>query len=772
MVDISAVARRSAPARTRRGAGEAEQVVPVPEPTGLRVRLFGGFEVWCDGRPVEGFESQKVRALLAYLACHPGRTLARDHLAGLFWPDRSPESARHALRQAAYNLKASLPAGVRPPLLGSYNGLQLDPAAGTWSDVAAFEEAVRLGRGRDGFDLHQLTTAAQLYRGELLSGFFLRDCEAFEEWLVAEQERLREMAVEVLRTLVSHYRERGEHRFGLYYARRLVTLEPLSEEGRRDLMRLAALAGRRSLALAEYDRLRTLLRSELGVDPLDETRALYDSILLEQSEPGEPSPEAEVLGPIVPLVGRSSALAALRETWKRVLTGRSCLTVVAGEDGIGKTRLVKSFLGSAVVDRRVRVLKGRCHELAPPRALGPFREILANAAAEEAQASATPFSTLPEETLAELARLVPEFRSLPSGLPPSAPQEGDAGRGRLFEAVGHLLEGLCRQGPGRWPCDPLVLFLDDVHLADRSSCELLDFLLARLDGLPVWILVTAHPDLSFREREEGGIRRIDLDPLPVPALWEIAAALVGEGQAGRLVALLTEGNGGLPLTVTEQINALWDAGVLAQEGGEHWSLRSGAGTPIETLDALCLARLGRLPSSTRRLAFLAAVAGPTFDAGLLVHAGDEHPAVVDIGLEVLLKRWLIRQHAPSWRSGGRQRDVVLWAQGARRGAFEFAHPRTRAVFYRTLDPLRRQILHGQIVQALEELHGAGDDRIYEELAWHAAAAGFHDSARSWAARAARNARALGADDVAEIWTRQALPPAEPQPEMTVYSSSR
>lgn len=752
MVDISAVARRSALARTRRGGREAEPVVPVLEPSGLRVRLLGGFEAWCNGRPVNGFESQKVRALLAYLSCHPGRTLARDHLAGLFWPDRSSESARHALRQAAYNLKASLPAGAQSPVLGSYNGLLLDPAAETWSDVVAFEESVRLGKSRDGVDLHQLTTAAQLYRGELLSGFFLRDCEAFEGWLVTEQERLREMAVEVLRTLVNHYRERGEHRFGLYYARRLVTLEPLSEEGRRDLMRLAVLAGRRSVALAEYEKLRTLLESELGVEPLDETRALYDSILLEQSEPGEPSAETEVLGPIVPLAGRSPALAVLRETWRRVLTGHACLTVVAGEDGLGKTRLVKSFLGTAAVDRRVRVLKGRCHELAPPRALGPFREILANAAAEEAQASATPFSTLPEETLVELARLVPEIRSLRSDLPLSVPQEGATGRGRLFEAVACLFEDLCRQG--RWPHDPLVLFLDDFHLADRSSCELLDFLLARLAGLPVWIVVTSHPGF-LPDREAENIRRIDLDPLPVPATRKIAAALVGEGQAGRLVALLTEADGGLPLTVTERINTLWDAGVLIHEGGERWTVRGGTEGQLETLDALYLSRLSRLPSSTRRLAFLAAVAGPTFDAGLLVRAGDEHPAVVDIGLEVLLKRWLIRQHVPSWRSGGRERDVVLWARGARRGAFEFAHAQTRTVFYRALDPIRRQAMHAHVFEALEELQGAEDDWICEDLAWHAAAAGLQERARFWAARAAENARGLGADDVAEIWAREA-----------------
>lgn len=757
MVDISAVARRSAPARTRRGVGEAEPVVPVLEPAGLRVRLLGGFEVWCNGRPVEGFESQKVRALLAYLACHPGRTFARDHLAGLFWPDRSSESARHALRQAAYNLKSSLPADAQPPVLGNYHGLQLDPAAETWSDVAAFEEAVRLGKSRDGFDLHQLTTAAQLYRGELLSGFFLRDCEAFEEWLIIEQERLREMAVEVLRTLVAHYRERGEHRFGLYYARRLVTLEPLSEEGRRDLMRLAVLAGRRSLALAEYEKLRALLQNELGVEPLDETRALYDSILLEQSEPGEPAPETEVLGPIVPLAGRSPALAALRDTWKRVLTGRACLTVVAGEDGLGKTRLVKSFLGTTAVDSRVRVLKGRCHELAPPRALGPFREIVANAAAEEAQASATPFSALPEETLIELARLVPEIRSLRSDLPLSGPPARGPGRGQLFEAVARLLEDLCLQERGRWPHDPLVLFLDDFHLADRSSCELLELLLRRLDGLPVWIVVTGRPDLPVPNREEGNVRRIDLEPLAVPALREIAAALVGEGQAGSLVTLLTAGNSGLPLAVTERINALWDAGGLVQQGGERWAVRGDTGAPIETLDALCLARLGRLPSSTRRLAFLAAVAGPTFDADLLIRAGDEHPAVIDIGLEVLLKRWLIRQHVPSWRSGGRERDMVLWARGARRGAFEFAHARLRAVFYRTLDPVRRQSMHAQVAQALEEHPSTDADQICEELAWHTAAAGLQERAWFWAARALENARALGADDIAEIW-RQALPP--------------
>src|SRR6185295_19209057 len=152
-----------------------------------------------------------------------------------------------------------------------------------------------------------LTIAAQLSRGELLAGFFVKGCEAFEDWLLPEQERLRETAIEVLRTLVEAYRRRGEYRFALHYARRLVALEPLSEEARRDLMRLSLLAGQRSNALAEYGKLRALLRDELGVEPLRETREVYESVLLKPSAGVELEADAEPIGPLIPLAGRSSA---------------------------------------------------------------------------------------------------------------------------------------------------------------------------------------------------------------------------------------------------------------------------------------------------------------------------------------------------------------------------------------------------------------------------------------------------------------------------------
>lgn len=753
MTDIGGVAGR--PGRGRPRGKSTKTASPAAEPEGLRVRLLGGFEVWCGGRLVQGFESQKVRALLAYLVCHPGRVLSRDSLAGLLWPERDPESARHALRQAAYNFKASLPAGTRSPVLGTYNGLQLDPEVPLWTDVSAFEEAVRRGKDRDSFDLHQLTTAAQLYRGELLSGFFVRDCEQFEEWLVVEQERLRETAVDVLRTLIDHYRQRGEYRFGLHYARRLVALEPLSEEARRELMRLALLAGRRGLALAEYEKLKVALRDELGVEPLRETVELYDSILREKPDPGEPAPDTEVLGPLVPLVGRGDALATLRQSWRRTLDGRSGLVVVEGKDGLGRSRLVRSFLGTAAAERRVRILKGGSHELAPPVAYGPIREILACAMVEEAQLSASPLAGLPPDVLAELARLAPEIRELRADIPLAGPLSAAAGREPLFEAVARCLEELCRKGGG--PPDPLVLFLDDLHLADRSSFDLLEYLLARLDGLPVWIVATGRSGLPLPVGEEGAVHRAPLDPLPPAAMLEIATALVGEGQAAELAALLDDGSSGLPLAVTERINALWDEGTLVPGERERWSFQGSSGLPRgDDLETLCVARLQRLPNSTRRLAYLAAVAGPTFDSALLARAGEEHPAVVDIGLEVLLKRWLVRRHVPWWESGGRQRDAILWTWGARRGGFEFVHPRVRAAFYRHLNPNRRQVMHGQVAAFLEEeLRRDPAAQLRELLAWHAAAAGQWDRAFTWSLSSAERALALLAPDVAFRWIRHA-----------------
>ena len=124
------------------------------------------------------------------------------------------------------------------------------------------------------------------------------------------------------------------------------------------------------------------------------------------------------------------------------------------------------------------------------------------------------------------------------------------------------------------------------------------------------------------------------------------------------------------------------------------------------LDELIRLRIRRLPNSTRRLATLAAMIGQSFDVHLLQEAADEHALVVEIGLEILLKRWLIRQFAYFWTASRNEAELLAsWARGARRGSFEFSHTRIRSAIYRDLNPLRRQAMHAQVAEALEKLRG-------------------------------------------------------------------
>jgi DNA-binding SARP family transcriptional activator len=722
----------------------------------IRVRLLGGFEVWDGDRQIGGFESQKARALLAYLISGRRRTFSRDHLAGLLWPEREPESARHALRQAFYNLRSKLPEGT-DLLVGSHLEIGFNPDAECWLDVEAFEVAQRRGTER-ATDPHYLSMAAQLYRGEFLAGFYVKDSPAFEDWMMAEQVRLRDTAVEVLRRLIESYRRRGEYRFAAHYARRLVSIEPLSELAHRELMRLSALAGQRSRALAQYEELVNLLREELGVEPLEETRALYESILAEAVQEETAKRASEPIGPLIPLAGRSGAYEALRRGWTRALDGRAQLTLVSGEGGCGKTRLVKSFLDATTSKRRSAVLKGRCYDLAPLIGYQPFLELMRAALADEAEVAGNALDSLPGETLVDLSRFVPELREMRPDLPAPGPLSRLEGRRRLFEAVGRFFEAMCREG------DPLILFLDDIHLADRDSFDLLEFLALKLEG-PIWMVATCRPDdldrdhpliRLLRQGEKSGLTsRLEMDRLEPQAIEEIAEALVGEAETMALAQFLEERSGGLPLGLTEAINYLWDEGILVARDAARWDL---AGSPKEAalpsdLDELIRMRVRRLPNSTRRLATLAAIMGQSFDIQLLQEAADEHVTVVEVGLEIMLKRWLIRQFAHHWTSTRRERDIVLWAQGARRGSFEFAHKRIRGAVYHELNPLRRQAMHAQVAEALERLRGTRD---CEALAFHYSAAGQWEKALPHLERAIERCLSVLALDTARRYCDMAI----------------
>jgi DNA-binding SARP family transcriptional activator len=181
----------------------------------IHVRLLGPLSVMVDGQPLTQFYSDKVRALLAYLAVENGRPHRREALAGLLWPDYPESSARASLSQALFAMRKACSMGLpdgspesSPRLTITRDTIQLDLAETGQVDAAMLERLVEGCRRRAHTDPQMCSDcaeswrqAASLYCGEFLKGFSLADCPDFEEWLLLRRERYRQLAVAALRGL-------------------------------------------------------------------------------------------------------------------------------------------------------------------------------------------------------------------------------------------------------------------------------------------------------------------------------------------------------------------------------------------------------------------------------------------------------------------------------------------------------------------------------------------------------------------------------------------
>jgi predicted ATPase/DNA-binding SARP family transcriptional activator len=309
----------------------------------LAISLLGSFLVALDGEPVSGFVSKKAQALLAYLAVEADRPHQREALTGLLWPDYREGSARTNLRSVLANLRQVI--GDRqaaPPFLKiTRQTIQFNQASDHQLDVAIFNRLSAAGAPARP-TIEALKEAATVYQGPFLAGFSLPDSPAFEEWALLRREEFARQASEALGRLTSYYEGQGMYEQALAHAQRRVKLDPWQEEAQRQVMKLLALSGRRSEALAQYETCRHLLAEELGVEPAAETIELYEQILSRGEDsffplyPRSPAPLHNLSLPLTPLIGRETELADL----SRLLANpdRRLVTVV-GPGGVGKSRL-------------------------------------------------------------------------------------------------------------------------------------------------------------------------------------------------------------------------------------------------------------------------------------------------------------------------------------------------------------------------------------------------------------------------------------------------
>jgi predicted ATPase/DNA-binding SARP family transcriptional activator len=321
--------------------------------TQLELTLFGSPEIRLHGRPVSGFRSSKVQALLFYLAV-TGRPHTRSALATLLWGDQAEEGARINLRTSLSNLHDL----VGDALVIDRQRIAFNRAYPYSLDSEKLSAA--LAQPPTPATLPRLQAALALYRGDFLEGFYVRDAPDFEQWQLMERAAYRQAAIHGLLTLAQTLEQQGDLPAAMIHTRRLLALEPWQEEAQRRLMILLARTGQRAAALAQFERCRQVLMDELGVEPDAETLATVGAIRRGAfDQPLKPSENAQkVAAPAAPLatphpaphpaplpspptelIGRSPEVNLLCD---RLLGHGGRLLTLIGPPGIGKTRLAQA----------------------------------------------------------------------------------------------------------------------------------------------------------------------------------------------------------------------------------------------------------------------------------------------------------------------------------------------------------------------------------------------------------------------------------------------
>ena len=687
----------------------------------LKLRLLGGFEAQAGLGEALAIPRRKAQGLLAYLALTPGQAHPREKLATLLWTDASPDTARNALRQTLYVLRRALGAFEDGMLVVTGDAITLSENK-VVTDVAAFERAVNVGTSE------ALEDAAGLYRGDLLAGLAVAE-PVFEDWLMSERERLRELALEALARLLADQRAAGDTAAAVQSALRLLTLDPLQEAVHRTLMRLYIRLGRRDAALRQYRDCVSVLQRELDIEPQAETKELYQEVLRQRPTAGAPTttwpprhapaPRADAPASETALIGRERELARLQHALDEADRGEGPVLAILGEAGIGKSRLLDE-LAAAARSRGAGVGVGRSYATEQILPLAPWAEALRQAGIPE---DAEVLAALGPVWRAELARLLPELTVAEAPAAADAPDPL-----RLFEAITRLLAEL---GARRLVC----VLLEDLHWADEMTVRLVAFAGRRLHGVRGLIAVTvraeeppATPMLkqAFEElNTEQRLVELSLGPLSQSDTMTLVSALARAGleraAAERLGEQVWTASRGIPLMVVETMHALREAGP------------AGPRLP-DRVRELIVGRLRRLELGPRSLVDVAAVIGREFDFALLHQASGLAEREVAEAVEQLVRRRVFHEVGEH---------------------FDVSHDRIREVAYDAILPQRRRLLHRQVAEAIEALylgdlapHAAALARHYTEVRrWDRAVGYLRDAAAQAMARGAHR-QAAGALDEA------------------------
>jgi DNA-binding SARP family transcriptional activator/tetratricopeptide (TPR) repeat protein len=745
----------------------------------VEYRVLGSLEVVGDGTPIH-VGPLKQRALLILLLVHANRVVPIERLIDELWAGRPPAQATITLQSYVSSLRRTLepgrPAGAASALLMWRSPGYLLRVEPDELDMLRFERLVQEGRGVLGSDPARaealLSEALGLWRGVALTDV------ATEGFALGEIARLTELYLSATEDRIDAGLALGRHGELVAVLEPLVAANPLRERLRGQLMLAMYRCGRQADALRSYREGRSAMVEDLGIDPSPAIQRLEEEILL-QSPSLDWRPESAALGPapaasqpergrlqrpaapgaaVAPagldtpgaLVGRDAEMAMLEQALAAASSRQGRLVLLAGEPGIGKTRLAEDFTVLAGT-RGARVRWGGCYELEGAPAFWPWVQIVRGLAEE-----------LDDEQLgralgsgaAHLVQVVPELgERIRAPAPPAL--HGEAARFRAYEAITQLLTRVASDRT-------LVVVLDDLHWADLPSLRLLTFAAGALRHANVLVLgtyrdVEVGPDHALTETlarlaREPVTERVALRGLTEGDVGRFIAGATGATASRRFIAGLHRRTAGNPFFLGELVRLLRSEGPL--EAADPTEVPASVREVIGR-------RLAQLPDGSEQLLTVAALAPDTFRLDVLARVEGVPDQALDVIEAALAARLIVEHHEP--------------------GSYRFAHDLVRETLSEGVSAPRRARLHARYGAALEAVLGTRTDEAAAELAHHfcqaatltlpsAAPAGAGMKGVGYAQRAAKHALArLAYEDAAAHYQRAlAVLDREPEPDQRTH----